>query len=347
MKEFLSFSEDKRRTVCEQAQDTLGLPPATIEKDFWVCWTLKKLFDLPKWGSHLTFKGGTSLSKGWALIERFSEDIDIVINRDVLGYAGDQSPDRALSKKQTRKRLDALKKSCQDCVNKTLLPLLKEAISQEMPGELSWQLDPDPDDPDIQTLLLVYPTAFSDQKAYVQQIVKIEMGARSDTEPTLVIDIQPYLVKAFPDLLSQTYFSVKVVSPERTFWEKAMLLHEETFRPPDKKRKARMARHYYDLYRLINAGIGHKASGDIDLFKRIATHRQIYFPYSWVDYDTLSPGRLTIVPPDEQLSYWDSDYNAMKDEMLFGTPPNFDDLIQTIRKFQDEFNQKAGTESSQ
>ncbi len=81
MRSFLTFSEDRKRMVCEQAQDKLGLPPATIEKDFWVCWTLKKLFDLPEWGEHLTFKGGTSLSKGWGLIERFSEDIDIVINR--------------------------------------------------------------------------------------------------------------------------------------------------------------------------------------------------------------------------------------------------------------------------
>jgi len=78
--EFLSFSDDRRRTVCEQAQDKLGLPPATIEKDFWVCWTLKKLFNLPEWGPRLTFKGGTSLSKGWGLIERFSEDIDIVLS---------------------------------------------------------------------------------------------------------------------------------------------------------------------------------------------------------------------------------------------------------------------------
>jgi hypothetical protein len=114
LNEFLSFSEDRRRTVCEQAQDRLALPPATIEKDFWVCWTLKKLFDLPEWNSHLTFKGGTLLSKGWALIERFSEDIDIVINRDVLGFGGDMAPDRAPSKKQTRKRLDALKVASQD-----------------------------------------------------------------------------------------------------------------------------------------------------------------------------------------------------------------------------------------
>ncbi len=344
MNTFLSFSEDRRRTVCEQAQDTLGLPPATIEKDFWGCWTLKKLFDLPEWGARLTFKGGTALSKGWALIERFSEDIDIVINRDALGFGGDHAPDRAPSRKQTRKRLDALKKASQRCVNETLLPLLREAISQEMPAELSWQLDPDPDDPDGQTLLLAYPTAFAEQMAYLRQVVKIELGARSDTESTQEIDIHPYLEDAFPDLLIQAHFSVKAVSPERTFWEKAMLLHEETFRPPEKKRQARMARHYYDLYRLINAGIGHKASGDLELFERIAAHRQVYFRYTWVEYDTLRPGHLRLVPPDEQLADWKSDYTAMKDEMFSGEPPSFDDIIQTVREFQDAFNRKAGAE---
>ena len=105
-----------------------------------------------------------------------------------------------------------------------------------------------------------------------------------------------------------------------------------------------MARHYYDLYRLIKAGIGDKASGDLELFDRIAAHRQVYFRYSWVDYDTLRPGRLRLVPPEDQLSDWKSDYTAMKGEMFFGEPPAFDDLIQIVREFQDSFNLKAGVE---
>jgi len=342
MRSFLTFSEDRKRMICEQAQDKLGLPPATIEKDFWVCWTLKKLFDLSEWGEHLTFKGGTSLSKGWGLIERFSEDIDIVINRDALGFGNDMAPDRATSRKQTQKRLDALKEASQDCINKILLPLLREAISLEMPPELPWQLYLSLDDPESQTLLLTYPTAFADQMAYLGQEVKIELGARSDTEPTQDVDIRPYLVDAFPDLFERSRFSVKAVSPERTFWEKAMLLHEETFRPPGKKRQARMARHYYDLYRLIKTGIGQKASGDLDLFARIATHRKIYFQHNWVDYNTLLPGSLRLVPPDDQLPDWKSDYTAMREEMFFGKTPAFDDLIDTVREFQDVFNRKAG-----
>jgi hypothetical protein len=344
MKKFLSFSEDRRKNVCEQAQDKLGLPPAAIEKDFWVCWTLKKLFNLPEWGSRLIFKGGTSLSKGWALIDRFSEDIDIVINRKSLGFGGDNAPDCAPSKKQMRKRLDALKAASQQCATETILPLLREAVSKEMNSEFPWHLDTDPDDPDGQTLLFAYPTAFADPMAYVPQVVKIELGARSDTEPTREIDIQPYLSDAFPDLIPESRFSVRAVSPERTFWEKAMLLHEETFRPSGKKRKARMARHYYDLYRLIKAGIGNQAADNLILFERIAAHRQVYFCYTWVDYDTLRPGRLKLVPPDDQLVVWRSDYLAMKDEMFFEKPPVFEDLMETVRVFQDAFNQKAEVE---
>jgi hypothetical protein len=224
MKSFLAFSEDRKRMVCEQSQDRLGLPPATIEKDFWVCWTLKKLFDLPAWGEQLTFKGGTSLSKGWPLIKRFSEDIDIVINRNALGFGNDMAPDRTSSKNKIRKWSDALKKTSQNCINRTLLPLIMDSIAKEMPPELPWQLDPDPHDPDGQTLLLRYPTAFAGQMAYLGQEVKIELGARSDTEPTQDIEIRPYLSEAFPELFKQARFSVKAVSPKRTFWEKAMLL---------------------------------------------------------------------------------------------------------------------------
>jgi len=184
-----------------------------------------------------------------------------------------------------------------------------------------------------------------DRRRTVCEQAQDKLGARSDTEPTQEIDIHPYLAEAFPDLFPQSHFLVRAVSPERTFWEKAMLLHEETFRPPDKKRKARMARHYYDLYRLINAGIGDKAVGDLKLFERIAAHRQVYFRYTWVDYDTLCPGHLKLVPPDEQLAVWKSDYAAMQDEMFFGKPPAFEDLMETVREFQDEFNQKAGAEA--
>ena len=200
-----------------------------------------------------------------------------------------------------RKRLEELKEASRLCVNEKILPLLQDSFSRSLARSTSWSIESDPNDPDKQTLLFAYPSAFSDKSSYLLQTVKIEMGARSDTEPKLDTGIRPYLADAFPDIFTESAFTVKAVSPVRTFWEKAMLLHEETFRPQEKKRKARMARHYYDLWCLINAGIGGKAVNDIELFNRIAAHRQVYFSYSWVDYDTLRPGSLKLVPTAEQL----------------------------------------------
>ncbi|MFN2289216.1 MAG: nucleotidyl transferase AbiEii/AbiGii toxin family protein, partial [Chromatocurvus sp.] len=183
MNEFLALSEERRRLVCTQAGAQLNLFEIAVEKDFWVCWTLRKLFELPEWGEHLTFKGGTSLSKCWNLIERFSEDIDIVIDRGALGFVGDNAPERALSKKQTSKRLKALREACQQTLSERIHPALIDVISSDLPSTLEWTLESDPDDPDGQTLLLFYPTAFPEQAVYLRRAVKIEMGARSDTDP--------------------------------------------------------------------------------------------------------------------------------------------------------------------
>src|SRR5213594_3691423 len=120
MDAFLALPEGRRRRFCEEAQVKLGLPAPSIEKDFWVCWTLREMFRLPQWGPHFTFKGGTSLSKAWKLIERFSEDIDVVIERDFLGFGGDRAPEHAPSRKQQRQRLDALKAGCQQRIRDSL-----------------------------------------------------------------------------------------------------------------------------------------------------------------------------------------------------------------------------------
>jgi len=342
MKEFLDMPADRRQLVCTQAAAELNLSEVAVEKDFWVCWTLQKLYALPEWGGRLTFKGGTSLSKGWKLIERFSEDIDIVIDRGALGFEGDQAPDKAPSKKQIRKRLKALKEKCQQCVRETLLPALTKAMASELPGTDAWELASDLEDSDKQTLLFRYPTVLPENAAYLRREVKIEMGARSDTDPTESVDIRTYISDALPDLFSELEFGVQAVAPVRTFWEKAMLLHEETFRPENKtKRKQYMARHYYDLFKLISAGVADKAAADLDLFRYIASHRQVYFRHTWVDYETLTPGQLQLLPRGEQLPDWRADYEGMQAEMFYGEVPAFDDILTVVGDFQERFNQGA------
>ncbi len=339
MKELINMPEERRRLVCTEASAQLNLFEIAVEKDFWVCWILGKLFGLPEWGEHLTFKGGTSLSKCWNLIERFSEDIDIVIDRGALDFGGDNAPENAPSKKQRQKRLKALRAACQKCISESIHPALIDVISLDLPETLEWTLEPDPDDPDGQTLLLFYPTAFPEQAAYLRRAVKIEMGARSDTDPAESIEIRPYISDVFPDLLSRPGTDVRAVMPRRTFWEKAMLLHEETFRPEaNKRRRDAMSRHYYDLYRLILAGIGDESAQDADLFHRVVAHRQVFFRHTWVDYSTLNPGHLRLVPAEADRPAWQADYEGMQREMFYGDVPTFDEILSVVGDFQARLN---------
>lgn len=331
MDAYLQLSPDVQRLYCEQAQARLNLPPASVEKDFWVSWTLRELFSLPGWGEHLAFKGGTSLSKAWKLIERFSEDIDVVINRDFLGFGGE-----TLSGKQQKRLI----KECSKRIHQELRPALEARFKTVLPSTVPWSLEPADitEDKDQQTLLFKYPSAMLEQATYLRRVVKIEMGARSDTEPSESPVLTPYLCDAFPEQLGKGTFSLKTVAARRTFWDKAMLLHEETYRPADRPRKQPLARHYYDLWCLIQKGVAAQAVADVGLFARVAAHRQEFFDYGWMDYTTLRPGSLRLIPPPTQLAIWHSDYRAMKREMFFGNVPDFNELLSVVSSFESQFN---------
>jgi predicted nucleotidyltransferase component of viral defense system len=340
----VKMSAEERRLVFIQAEERLGLQAASIEKDFWVCWTLREVAGLPELGEHLTFKGGTSLSKAWKLIDRFSEDIDLVVDRDTLGFGGDASPERAASNNQRRKRIDDLIKACRTWVQERLQPALAERIAGSVPGPHS--LKPDPDDEDGQCLLFEYPGAFREAEAgYVRPVVKIELGARSDDWPSESHSFTPYLAEALPEIVLDAKVSFRTLAAERTFLEKAMLLHEETFRPDDKPRTIRLARHYYDLWCLISRGLAEKAAADEELFKRVAEHRQAFFRWSWVDYETLRRGTLRLLPLEGQVGAWRSDYEAMAGSMFFGEVPTFEDVLKTVGEFARHFNESPGVDA--
>lgn len=338
MDAFPGLSANDRRDTCRAAEARTRLRAGSIEKDFWVCWTLRELFALPEWGQRLTFKGGTSLSKGWRLIDRFSEDIDVVIDRDFLGFGGEHSPEHAPSRKKQRASLDALRKAAQAHIRESLQPALHERIADRLPAGAAWRLEPDAEDPDGQTLIFHYPTVFGTND-YIPPSVKIELGARSDTDPAETPEIEPYLAATHPELLGPSRFAVRAVAPRRTFWEKAMLLHEETYRPAGKKRAARLSRHYYDVWCLITRGIADQALADAGLFERIAAHREVFFRYTWMDYRTLQPGTLRLLPAQDQRAAWAQDYDAMRETMFFGEAPDFDEILRIVGEFERRFNQ--------
>lgn len=338
MNSFLQLPKERRLFAFQQVDEAMGLQAVSVEKDFWVCWTLRELFTMPGIGRHLTFKGGTSLSKAWKLIQRFSEDIDIIVDKEVLGFGGDEAPDKAPSNKQRKMRLEKLMEACRTWVQGTLQPALAARFQSTL-GETGWKLEVDPDMPDGQCLLFHYPSVFPPEAAgYVRPVVKIELGARSDDWPSDEKSIQPYVIEHFPALGPDAVCTVRVLAAERTFWEKACLLHEETFRPVDKPRKIRMARHYYDLWSLLRAGVGDRAMANTALFQRVAEHREIFFRFSWVDYTTHKPGTFRLVPPGEHLAKWRADYEEMLGPMFFGETPSFEEMMTAAEEFERAFN---------
>jgi len=232
---FIQRTPQERLEAFLEVSRVTRLDSISVEKDFWVCWTLRELFTLPGIDEHLTFKGGTSLSKAWKLIERFSEDIDLIVDKEVLGFGGDAAPDKAPSNKQRRVRLEALMGACREWVQGRLMPGLTERIHAAL-GDTGWKIEIDPDMPDGQCLLFHYPSVFPTSSAsYVRPVVKIELGARSDDWPHEEKTILPYVIETFPAFAPGAAFEVRVLAAERTFWEKACLLHEETFRPTESR----------------------------------------------------------------------------------------------------------------
>lgn len=341
MNTFLQLPADRRRRFCEEAQAVLGLPAESIEKDFWVCWTLRELFALPGIGSQLTFKGGTSLSKCWKLIERFSEDIDLVVDRETLGFGGDKAPQQSgITGKERERRLVALKTASQYYIRETLKPALEGVLQLSLTAALPWSMEEASASDGGIALLFVYPAAFPPRPGFIQK-VKIEPGARSDIEPTETPVISTYLEQALPKAVPTSPFAVRTVAPQRTFWEKAMLLHEETYRDSAGGLKSGLSRHYYDLHSLIKAGVAAKAAADLNLFERIAAHRAVFFRKKKEAQASLQPGSLRLLPPANTLAAWKQDYEKMRDFYFFGEVPKFDEIVRVVGEFEQQFNQQA------
>ena len=340
MDDFVKLSPEERRIFFEGTAAPRNMQAQIVEKDFWVCWTLKELFRLPTIGEHLIFKGGTSLSKVFKIIERFSEDIDVSIDRGFLGFGGTNEPEVGGSNKEKQRRIEALKAACQQKIAVELLPALEAAIRSKVRHEDQWLLRLDDDDPDKQTLLFAYPTSFApDAAGYIRRVVKIEMGARADHWPCETNTVTPYVVEQFPQGFREADCVVKVLSVERTFWEKATILHAEFHRPAEKAMPERFSRHYCDFHELIRKGVSKSATAKLDLLARVAEHKSLFFKSSWAKYGESNKGSLRVAPLEHRLDALRQDYAKMQ-QMFFGEPPEFDGMIAALKQWESEFNRK-------
>ena len=330
---YFELTTAQQRTILEQTAIKQGLPKQAIEKDLWVTAILQVLFSLPC-AENLVFKGGTSLSKVWKLISRFSEDIDLAINRAVFELEGD------LTKKQVKK----LRKASSLFVRDTLYLQLAEAVNQTSLKDLC-QIEPEPDGegdatyPEPRSIFIRYKSVFDDKLDYISPIVKVEAGARSLLEPYAETAITSMVEEALPSISTTiTDVMVKTAIAEKTFLEKAFLLHE-LFSVNNMVEARRRSRHIYDLYMMMQQGIAEKAISNDELWQTIHHHRSTLTSMSGVDYTPDIRKRIQLVPPKDCIDNWERDYDAMTGAMIYGECPAFELLMESMEKIEKMFKE--------
>lgn len=332
MNEWLKLSEKRQLEILNQVNSQTGLPTDAIEKDWWVTITLKAIFT-SKFAQHLVFKGGTSLSKAYNLIERFSEDIDLSIDRSFLGFEGE------LSKTQIKKlRKVSGNFIIGDFKEELILQLEKLGVNQENYEIITDDNIDDTSDP--HSIELEYNSVVQSGK-YIPQRVIIELGARALLEPNEPKIVQSIIGQVYPQqAFTIEPFEVVVVVPTKTFLEKIMLLHEEFLKPIENIRHYRMSRHLYDIEKLMDHEYGQKAIKDKELFETLVKHRSKYTPVRGISYETHTQQTINFLPPLEVIEFWKKDYQAMQEFMIYGETLEFKKLLSRLEELKKRFNEK-------
>lgn len=333
----IAASPADRRGLFLATANRIGTTIQNIEKDFWVTWVLDLLFNGKQPNEpRLLFKGGTSLSKAYSLISRFSEDIDITVFREDIGQQIESSDLTVLSGKQQRAKLESVKKACQIYVQGLLRERLdlqiKEAFSKTQQTSPDSPVLIDPSDTDGQTLLFRYPSVVTADSDYILPSVKIEAGAKSALDPHRLVSILPYIAQDFPSSQLRVD-NVLTIDAERTFWDKIIILHGlrrwHDQRGELRQQGQRVSRHYYDLYKLSLSREGKKALADNLLGAQCAQHAMAFFNNTDLDLKSARRGSFSIVPSIEMETLLRRDYQAMVG-MVFGDVPNFSEVISAI-----------------
>ncbi|GHT25128.1 nucleotidyltransferase [Bacteroidia bacterium] len=323
-----NLDKDVRIRVLREAYLKTGLQPFIIEKDWWVVQTLRLITQLDV-AKHLVFKGGTSLSKAWGLIDRFSEDIDLAINREFFGFSGD------ISRTQVGKLKDASSKYLSGDFLLSLKAVFANAGKNDV--ELSVVDRKTPDDDPVK-IAVIYPSV-AEYSAYVKPHVLLEIGSRSMMEPSSLRSFRSMIGLEFPNLpFADEDISIRCVNPERTFLEKLFLLHEEHQRPPEKMQIKRKSRHFYDIYRIAQTDFAEKAITNKKLYMSIVAHRERFSKLGGVDYASHFPPNLNPIPPTALMAEWERDYEELQGQMFAGDSVPFGVVLDTVRQIGDRMN---------
>ena len=339
MSSFATLPAAERRLLVEQVAARQGVVPVIVEKDFWVCWSLGRIFATDAMAPHVVFKGGTSLSKVFGVIHRFSEDIDLSVAPESLGVA-EVELDEAPSSSQRAKRMKALAARCEACVHDQFQPALEAGIEAvlgpAMNGArwLAFEIDTMAGTPN---LWFAYPSALPQAGGYVAKRVKLEFGALTRQQPTSKYSISSMLATTLGAAYDDFDSPVVALELARTFWEKATILHAEYHRPPDKPLRDRFARHYADFGALWGHESRPQCLARLDLLDDVVRHKSRFFASAWANYDTARLGNFRLAPPEHRHAALAQDYAAMQ-PMFLSKPPSFKELLAQLRQAEEALN---------
>jgi hypothetical protein len=329
-----------RAELFRSTADRIDLGGAFVEKDFWVCWTLGHLFDMASVRDMLMFKGGTALSKVFKLIHRFSEDIDLAIDYEPLRFGGERDPRRDMSRTRRERLLDEMMASCRAYIAGPFVEALRDRCKAILGETDDWSVELSVSDPN--TVEFVYPLAGLERVTYLRPRILLELGTHAELMPSGRYTIASFAAEQFPKLFEQTSVPVNAITAERTFWEKATILHAEHHRPSDKALPRNHARHYYDMAMLARSPMCDDAANDLDLLRRVVAHKTKFYYSGWARYDLAVPGTLALVPPEARIPELRRSYEAMA-VLVFGDPPPLEDILAELTRLEDRINRAAGT----
>jgi len=334
---YFSLSPKDQAALLKGVAPVMGRRAEIIEKDIWLCHVLGLLFQLPL-RKRMAFKGGTSLSKVYGAIDRFSEDIDITIDyRDLMPEA--PALEEIVNNSQRSKLSAALKTKMAVYIKDEVMPKLHQTLSTSFLGSLIKLEISD----DAEKVRVYYPSAVEMAGGYVRPHILMEFGGRNSSLPHNSVKIDADIANYIPDLAFPTA-KISVLSAERTFWEKVTLIHVECNRPNLKLNAERLSRHWYDLTKLYDHDIGKRAVLNIDLLHDVLRIKETFFRSPFSHYENCLNGKLRLIPDKEQLDALRQDYRAMVDaQMFYDKPLNFDSILDQLGRLEADLNGKLVT----
>lgn len=334
---FLALPAAERKVYIDEAAARRGLAPVIVEKDFWVSWLLGILFQ-SSFRDAIVFKGGTSLSKVFGVINRFSEDIDLSLAPAFIGL-DEPEPTAALSKGQAGRWMERAEEKCTAVVRDVLAPEIAASLEGHLgKGESPWltfEVDAHSQSP---VLYFRYPTTQPPALDYLKRSVKLELGSLTEQRPTASHPVRPWIAEVLPEAFADWECDVVALDLHRSFWEKATILHAEHHRPLDKVTPDRFARHYADTAALALHADASGAIAQSDLCQRVVRWKSRFFGSAWARYDLAVPPTFRLVPRPERQAALRRDYQAMRD-MYLSEPTPFEELLGALADIERQINE--------